>query len=412
MSLWRVETTNCLRYLDPRGIVLKFLSKEQEGLTILAKIFVIILTLEPYHISRFISLIMKPRLNICVFHIFICAVSCQISTELKPSPINLTQSIFQHLDPDCHLILAHHNNFQNSDILSSPIQSKKGIYIYHLPQINITTWTSFFGPELNQYSNRCGIHEIPQKAQFHTSAFCFIGVILTQKSDFGRKLEELSANEFFRLTSHQTDIFYKFIYSKYYRHGDNEKTNLHISLLIRVQLDFTRFMNDGDMSSSIFTIILHLVLAQKQDKWYQVKQISFSGINSTELSTRHVQQAIINHSCFKDLIEPPTILYFRTNRRSFLNLHGYYSLKESCEAYSKDPFYLIREQLYRPRAVLFFSLVCLGNFTYGKAYDTSVSEDVSRERRGDEKFTYREGIIMDIYREIPSAHVLYVTTVK
>lgn len=73
-----------------------------------------------------------------LYIMFISTISTTFSTNYKPTTINLTQSIFQHLDPDCDLIIGHYNNSQNFDLLFPPLPSKRGIYIFHLPQINIS----------------------------------------------------------------------------------------------------------------------------------------------------------------------------------------------------------------------------------------------------------------------------------
>lgn len=117
------------------------------------------------------------------------------------------------------------------------------------------------------------------------------------------------------------------------------------------------------------------------------------------LETQIVVQALRNHSQFHSLVDPPSQLQLRTEKKSSLNLLGSYSLKESWKAYGNNAFDLIINKLYRPRAILFFSLICVGNFTEGLAHDIGVSFNDYREGGSSEKFTYSERVMLDVYRK-------------
>lgn len=338
--------------------------------------------------------------------VFISTVFC---TNSKPLTVNLTRSLFQHLDPDCDLILAHHNNFLNFDVLTSPIPSKRGIYVFHLPQINTTTWSKYPLIWYRRKNNPRGIYAISQKVQFPSNAFCYIGVIITKLTDFDKSPEGLSKREFSTLTTQQILIFYDIIYSKFpATWHTHEQSNLHISLLIRVQLDFYRLMKEDDLWTAMFTYELNLILVPGQDEWY--KPIKSQGYKLIRASPHAVIDAICRQSHFRNLVEPPAVLYMATNRKSLLNLNGIYDRKESCEKYATNPFYLIREELYTPRAILFFSLVCLGNFTYGDARDDSAP--VRKHKPVTKQvFGSQEIIQIDMPRVGPGSAVFYVTTV-
>ncbi|OXA44203.1 Holo-[acyl-carrier-protein] synthase [Folsomia candida] len=306
------------------------------------------------------------------------------STATKPTAINLTESVFQHLDPDCHLILAHHNNFQNSDILSSPIPSKKGIYIFHLPQINVTTWATLPRPVIYGERNSRGIYASSQKAHFSSRAFCFIGVVITQKSDFDKEPGKLSDKEVSRFTEYQTNL-----------------------------LSFSRVLRNIRVGTAVFTFVLHVVVVLERDDWYETTPIWGWDSPVIQLDKKQIGQVISNNSHFYSIVERPTDFFLRTSRKSSLNLGGFYSRKESCGAYGKGPFYLIREERYRPRAVLLLSLVCLGNFTVGEAEDGSASTAKYNKNRDKEIFTYREQVNIYMHRQRTQfSPTLYVTTIK
>ncbi|OXA49540.1 hypothetical protein Fcan01_15853 [Folsomia candida] len=327
------------------------------------------------------------------------------------STVNLTESLFRHLDPDCHLILAHHNNLQNSDILSTLVPPKNGLYLYHLPQINTSTWTKFRGAAIRVDQNTRGIYAISQKAQF-SRAYCFIGVIITQKSDFTRKLKKLSDIEFSSITKHQTNILHHIMYSNYpIIEFTKQKSNLHISLLIRVQLNFSRIMHEGYIRTAVFKFCLNLILMQGHEEWYRVSLVSLLNYKIALVSRQYVLNIINNQFHFHLLLEPPTDLYL-ISMRTPLHLNGYYGLKACCREYDKGPFHLIRVERYHPRVTLFFSLVCIGNFTYGEADDDNESLFKYRQRRGHEKSTYIEQIYMDNFREMtPRPPIVYFGTV-
>lgn len=263
-----------------------------------------------------------------LYTIFISVISSHTVTHA----INLTKSLFQHLDPDCHLIVAHHINFKRSDTLSPPIEANKGIYIYQLPQLD-----TYPSSDNNRNNGPRGIYTISQKSHFLSSAFCFIGVILTKKSDFDRKPEQLSEYVLSQLTGHQTDILYKIMYVKYpgimYI---NENSNLHVSLLVRVQLDFNRVMYDSRIFTAVFIVVCNLIIVKGREEWYHITPIPPWYYKSTLLPAHEVFQAIRKHSRFQTLMSPPNVFYLRTKRNSFLNIHGYYSRKECCEAYGKN----------------------------------------------------------------------------
>ncbi|OXA37321.1 hypothetical protein Fcan01_27892 [Folsomia candida] len=336
-----------------------------------------------------------------------------VFTDSQPPTINLAQSLFQHLDHDCQLIVAYHNNFQNSDILSTPIPSNKGIYIFPLPQINTTNWIEDLDPAIHRDNNFHGIYAISQKVTL-SSPFCLIGVVITKNSDFDTNLE-LPDDAFSLLTEKQTEILYNILFSNHPSILYNEdKFNLKISLLIRVQLNFTRLMRERVMYPAIFKFVLNLVIVQGRDEWYHVNPTSPREYQTRLLSTPEILHAIRKNSRFNYiLVYPPTDFFMRSRHSSYLHLCGYYTRKESCEAYGKNPFHLIIKERYLPRAVLFFSLVCLGNFTYGEAYDNGVSRNMLRRFRGQDESTYAERVYVGMYRDdVRYASTHYVTTMK
>ncbi|OXA45873.1 hypothetical protein Fcan01_19223 [Folsomia candida] len=85
-----------------------------------------------------------------------------------------------------------------------------------------------------------------------------------------------------------------------------------------------------------------------------------------------IVQALRNHSQFHSLVDPPSQLQLRTEKKSSLNLLGSYSLKD---------------------------LICVGNFTEGLAHDIGVSFNDYREGGSSEKFTYSERVMLDVYRK-------------
>ncbi|OXA39966.1 hypothetical protein Fcan01_25302 [Folsomia candida] len=326
--------------------------------------------------------------------------------------MHLAESTFQHLDSHCHLILAHHNTLRNADILSSLIPHNKERYIYQLPDINIKTWTSYPGPAIHRKNNSRAVFGISQAAKLFKD-FCFIGVIITTISDFPTNLEKLSDYQFARLTTHQTNILNHILYTSYPTGDANGKSNLDISLLIRIQVNFNRIMHEGRIGSAAFKLVYNLILVDGKGEWHYITPTTQWGCKSKLLSPKDVVQTISNYSHFDSALEPPSDLFMLKNRRSSLNLDGYYTGKECCDEYGKNPFHLITEKLYHPRSILFISLVCLGNFTYGKATDLGPSEDNYREHRGKEEYTYREYIFMNVYREeMQYAPNLYVVTIN
>lgn len=123
---------------------------------------------------------------------------------------------------------------------------------------------------------------------------------------------------------------------------------------------------------------------------------------------------LANHMNFSTTsLEPPSDFYLQSYQKMSLNLFGFYSQKEACLAYKKGPFYMIREKRQRGRAALFFSLICLGNFTYGQA--SNEAEDGThraRMRRGPERKTYTEFVFADSIKEDGQAPMLYYTTIS
>lgn len=151
--------------------------------------------------------------------------------------------------------------------------------------------------------------------------------------------------KFILLTEHQTVILHQLIYAKYpsIEHTLEQSTS-HISLLIRVQFNFLRIVGGYSRENPIFTYVLNLVLLDgQQEQWYKA--------SSYHISRQDITPILRNHSHFYSVLEPPTDLYLKSERLSLLNLAGYYSRKEACEAYAKGPFHLIREQRYRPRVI-------------------------------------------------------------
>lgn len=109
--------------------------------------------------------------------VLVSIISYLTLTGSELSRKTMIESLLGQLDSNCHLILVHHNTIQSVDLLASYSQTKKGIYIYHLPLIDPTNW--LFRPRYKSPSNFSGIFAKSQKAQFP----CFIGIILMLKSD-------------------------------------------------------------------------------------------------------------------------------------------------------------------------------------------------------------------------------------
>lgn len=209
-------------------------------------------------------------------------------------------------------------------------------------------------------------------------------------------------------------ILYDIMYAKHpYIFYTKVMSDLHISLLIRVQLSFSRVLRNIRVGTAVFTFVLHVVVVLERDDWYETTPIWGWDSPVIQLDKKQIGQVISNNSHFYSIVERPTDFFLRTSRKSSLNLGGFYSRKESCGAYGKGPFYLIREERYRPRAVLLLSLVCLGNFTVGEAEDGSASTAKYNKNRDKEIFTYREQVNIYMHRQRTQfSPTLYVTTIK
>lgn len=227
---------------------------------------------------------------------------------------------------------------------------------------------------------------------------CFIGILITQSSDFNWKsTNEFSPDEFELLSKHQVQIIQGLQYSKYPAMSYvNQKSILMNSLLLRVQLNFTRIMVANLENVVIFKFYVFLIIRPTIDTWYRTQWADSRSVSLVQPAKAiHV---LNNHSRFPSFLDPPTDLSLISWNKMSLNLLGFYNQKESCRADEMGPFRLIREGKYRPRATLFFTLVCLGNFTYGKA-EADSGVDRFRRRRGKESKTYSEFVNADSSRE-------------
>ncbi|OXA36973.1 hypothetical protein Fcan01_28272 [Folsomia candida] len=198
---------------------------------------------------------------LCRFLLFMISVFVPESSTL-----NLTKTLFQYLDPNCHVILAQHNNFQHSQHpLSFPFSFKNGMYIFHLPQINISSWIRYGGPALNTSSVPPGIFSAIEK----TKIPCSISVIVTQRSDFKHKIEDLSVEAFNNIGFHQSKALYRILYAKPIHNGYFiSKLNPRSALVIQVQVDFDRVFNVGEWRKSAFRPFLNIILKNHlQEVW-------------------------------------------------------------------------------------------------------------------------------------------------
>lgn len=151
-------------------------------------------------------------------------------------------------------------------------------------------------------------------------------------------------------------------------------------------------MTVGD--AGIFKLCIILVLRKKEEEIWN--RICLPCLNSKKdrykIPKNIIPLILRNHSNFiKHLLPDPTDLFVKSFNRAYLNLDGFYGKAESCKNYAQGPFYLIREEKFEPRAALFFSLVCLGNFTYAQAN----AESHENRTRGKEYKTYRENVFVD-----------------
>ncbi|OXA42012.1 hypothetical protein Fcan01_23034 [Folsomia candida] len=142
----------------------------------------------------------------------------------------------------------------------------------------------------------------------------------------------------------------------------------------------------------LLNVIYLLLIGNGIETWH----LNFpSQQDLTLISREDVIQKISNHEKFHHLTEPPSDLVLTSKRESFLNLHGYFDKVYACEAYRKGPFRLVREDRYRPRATIFFSLICIGNYSFGLAESDAKRKHVPFKLRGKARRTYDERIQVD-----------------
>lgn len=181
------------------------------------------------------------------------------------------------------------------------------------------------------------------------------------------------------------------------------KTKLGNILLFRIQVDFnflldTTLENTG--STFQYCIILTVWKSKTQPQTYYLVWNTICIVCSPkngrvlQVQEQNVILVLRSHLNFFKLLVAPTELYLITDRKGYLNLNGYYGKKESCLNYANGPFPLIREQKMNGRATLFFSLVCLGNFTYGQ-----VVIHGKRLNKGNQTNTWIVYVFVDYFRK-------------
>ncbi|OXA46291.1 hypothetical protein Fcan01_19115 [Folsomia candida] len=327
-----------------------------------------------------------------LFHkvVVMSCICCFVSTSSEQTTFDLTTAVLQYLDPKCHMIIVHHNHYSMSDKISPPIPSKKGVYIFHIPKLRVDTSSRypFVYPLFNKTQYPRAIFATLSKAQFP----CFIGVQITQPSDFEQKLDDLSIQKVHALTNRQIDFMYKILYlnSPIIEDGANFRT----FLLVRVQIGISRVVLDT-AALVMYKSCLHLILEGNQARWY------VSGMSRFPMLILQSQATAItsNYSKFYDFVQPPSDVYISVKRKSLLTLSCFYSRSESCEACQKGPYRLVREHRYRPRDTLFF---CLGNFSFGMTDHEDFNnraEKHTRVRGNMTRKTYIEYISADEYRD-------------
>ncbi|OXA47814.1 hypothetical protein Fcan01_17129 [Folsomia candida] len=187
---------------------------------------------------------------------------------------------------------------------------------------------STFGNGVDPFFNFCHLFGSSMKAQFP----CFIGVIITQESDFGVNPQVLSDGELSNLCRHQVDAFYKILFLKSPTiEYSYIASNTRRELLVRVALGFSRVMRFLPVATSVFKSVLYLVLIDSGEIWYRSYPPFTSDITLT--SRQEVLPRISNHTKFNQLVDRPSDFYLFSSRKSFLNLYGVYDRKESCAAF-------------------------------------------------------------------------------
>lgn len=284
-----------------------------------------------------------------------------------------------------------------------PVSSKKGMYLFQLPEINVS-WTKFL---LQSYHLNRGPSSIIklQKAQFP----CFICIIITKKSDLYQNPEKFSNREFSFIAKYQM----KAVRNHYNALNPTTNENLVMVnprklLIIRVQVKFNRLLAYDKSNYIDFEGFFTLIVDKGSHTWYRMSRYASNKAHLMDYR-QEVVKIIGNHDKFSSLLETPTDLYVVTSRSSYLDLNGFYDRKESCAAYSAGPFYVVREVRYRPSAAIFFTLICLGNYTFGKA-----NQPVGnfRNERGEGRNTYFEIIEADMNPDMALSAIAYFKTMS
>lgn len=220
-------------------------------------------------------------------------------------------------------------------------------------------WTTYETPY--NFGNTTGAFVTSQKAQFP----CFIGVIITPRPEFNiQSAQVISQDELAFISNNQIRYMYDILYA---RLADvtyiDEMSNSRSSLFIRVQINFRRIIISSPFMENVFQYFTTLTIIDDKGIWYRMClpcRKSMYGVNVLE--TEKAILAISSHAKFSFLLDQPSHLSLVSKQ-----LVGYFNMKESCRAYKIGPFQLIREEGYQGRAILFFTLACLGNFTCGEA---------------------------------------------
>ncbi|OXA40885.1 hypothetical protein Fcan01_24252 [Folsomia candida] len=330
------------------------------------------------------------------------------------SEFNLNTTILlQHLDEDCHLILMHYS--LHVEHFSPQIEAKNGYYIVHPPRLNTSSSrrTAFKYP-LVKYGK--GFLSQPQKSRI----LCIIAIVITRRTDFDldstRKRHHLRFLSDFQIGTLDHFICGGNVSSWWSADKSSSRINLGNILFIRIQIDFNFLLDTYIPESNSpfqYCIILSTFKSKTQQEKYELVwlTICIECERSRVLRVREENTILLlrSHLNFVQLLVEPTDLALYSDRKGYFNLDGFYGKKESCLNYAKGPFHLIREKKMTGRATLFFSLMCLGNFTYGEAviYD---SKGLGRRNRGNGKKTWTDYIFLDGSRKGLNYPKLFIAT--
>ncbi|OXA42985.1 hypothetical protein Fcan01_22406 [Folsomia candida] len=317
--------------------------------------------------------------------------------------LDLNFTLFQHLDPVCQLLIAHFS-LPSEHFPLPTAHTRKGVFIVllnktHVPRRVIDN----FNYQLETYGP--GVFTRAQKSLFP----CFIAIVLMQRGDISY-MSGLDKPDQLRVISiYQTETLKYFMYyDKMHKlllfSQARTPTNLPNSLLLRVQINIDILIDEHHFRWGIFKVCVILILRPKIKIWNRICLSCYSHkkIRVAEMRRDDVPHILQNHASFlKHLLPRPNDIVISGVNQELYSTYTSYGKAGTCQNYAEGPFRMIREKKIKPRATLFFALVCLGNFTYRQA---NAETDLTRRKESD---TFREHISVDGPRSL-----LYIPTLN